>query len=63
MQQMRARADVKPFADKIHLMPLDDFHANLSSTQVRQRIAAGEPFERLVPSKVAEFIREMELYQ
>ena len=62
MQQWLARDETQPFAHRIHLLPLDDFHASLSSTEVRRRIAANEPYEHLVPSKVAEFIRRMGLY-
>lgn len=62
IQQLLARDAARPFAHKIHLLPLDDFHASLSSTEVRQRIAAHEPYEHLVPPKVAEFIRQAKLY-
>jgi nicotinate (nicotinamide) nucleotide adenylyltransferase len=63
IQQWLTRDTVQPFADKIHLMRLDDFHANLSSTEVRRRIAAREPFEHLVPPKVAKFIQQTRLYE
>ncbi len=62
MRQLLAHHEAQPFAHKIHLLPLDDFHASLSSTEVRRRIAAHEPYEHLVPPKVAEFIRRAGLY-
>lgn len=36
---------------------------NVSSTEVRRRVAAGEPFDSLVPPAVAEFIRSHGLYR
>jgi nicotinate (nicotinamide) nucleotide adenylyltransferase len=62
MRRWLARDEVQPFAHKIHLLPLDDFHAHLSSTEVRRRVAAHEPYEHLVPPQVAEFIRQAKLY-
>jgi nicotinate-nucleotide adenylyltransferase len=35
----------------------------ISSTEVRERVARGEPIEGLVPARVAELIRELGLYR
>jgi nicotinate-nucleotide adenylyltransferase len=34
-----------------------------SSTEIRRRVAEGEPLDGLVPSSVADYIREHELYR
>lgn len=46
----------RPFADKIHLIELDAFHAGLSSTQIRQRLAAGESIAGLAPDEIIPLI-------
>lgn len=46
----------RPFADKIHLIELDAFHAGLSSTQVRKRVEQGESIAGLVPDEIVGLI-------
>ena len=36
---------------------------NISSTMIRQRIALGQPIDRLLPKAVADFIRSRQLYR
>ena len=36
---------------------------NVSSSEIRRRITAGEPIETLVPSTIAEYIRKHDLYR
>ncbi|MCS6862692.1 MAG: nicotinate-nicotinamide nucleotide adenylyltransferase [Abditibacteriales bacterium] len=62
IRQLLMRAEVRPFAHQIHPLALDDVHAHLSSTEVRRRVAAHEPYEHLVPPTVAAFIRQAKLY-
>ncbi len=45
---------------RYELLPFKEM--TLSSTEVRERIAAGEPFEHLVPPGVAQLIRERSIY-
>ncbi len=40
-----------------------DFAQDVSSTQIRRRLAAGLPVDELVPPAVAAYIRERELYR
>lgn len=49
------------FASRSAFLPFDE--TGLSSTEVRRRIQAGEPFEELVPFCVARFIDEHGLYR
>jgi nicotinate-nucleotide adenylyltransferase len=36
---------------------------DISSTEIRRRVAGGEPIEHLVPSDVAEYIAENGIYR
>jgi len=47
------------YAHRIHPIELDDFHARISSTEVRARIAAGKSVEDLVPEEVASAIEKL----
>ncbi|MBI4530876.1 MAG: nicotinate-nicotinamide nucleotide adenylyltransferase [Candidatus Latescibacteria bacterium] len=53
----------RSFADRIRCLELDPFHAHLSSTEVRRRVAANELITDLVPPEVATYIREHGLYR
>jgi nicotinamide-nucleotide adenylyltransferase len=48
-----ARSDVSPFAQRIHLVRLPDSLATVSATDVRARLAKGEPIAGLVPSEIS----------
>jgi len=48
------------FAGRYALLPFEE--TALSSTAVRERIVAGEPFDHLVPPAVADLIREKGIY-
>jgi PncC family amidohydrolase len=48
------------YADRIHVVALDDFHAGLSSTLVRERLQRGEPIADFVPDAV---VRRVSLTQ
>ncbi|HEY3742839.1 MAG TPA: hypothetical protein VGL53_23495 [Bryobacteraceae bacterium] len=47
------------FADRIHALAIDDVHDAASSTEVRNRIAAGKPWCHLVPDGVAALAQEV----
>jgi nicotinate-nucleotide adenylyltransferase len=49
------------FADRIHVLPLGPDHNAISATQVRQRIALGEPWESLVPDAIVPHVRRIYL--
>ena len=47
------------YRDRIHALKLSSGHAEVSSTEVRERIARGEPWEHLVPRTIVERVREI----
>lgn len=47
------------FADRIHPLAIDEEHDTASSTEVRNRIAAGQQWRHLVPEGVADLAREV----
>jgi nicotinate-nucleotide adenylyltransferase len=54
-------ADLARYGDRV--VSFDLGSPPISSSAVRERIAAGEPIDDLVPPKVAELIRERRLYR
>jgi len=53
--------DLSRFGDRV--VAFDLASPDVSSSEVRRRIAAGEPIDELVPAEVAELIEELGLYQ
>jgi nicotinate-nucleotide adenylyltransferase len=47
------------FRHRIHVLNIRDGHEEVSSTEVRERIARGEPWEHLVPERIREKVREI----
>jgi nicotinic acid mononucleotide adenylyltransferase len=47
------------FQDRVHTLRLRGAHDQVSSTEVRERIARGEPWEHLVPEGIVERVREV----
>jgi nicotinate (nicotinamide) nucleotide adenylyltransferase len=47
------------FRHRIHTLNIREGHAGVSSTEVRERIARGEPWEQLVPESIRERVREI----
>lgn len=47
------------YRDRIHALEIRSGHEEVSSTEVRQRIARGEPWEHLVPERIRERVREI----
>jgi nicotinic acid mononucleotide adenylyltransferase len=47
------------FQHRIHPLGLRGAHDQVSSTEVRDRIARGEPWEHLVPKEIADRVREI----
>jgi nicotinate-nucleotide adenylyltransferase len=44
---------------RVHTLPLAGDLDHVSSTEVRRRISAGEPWEHLVPQRIVEMVREI----
>jgi nicotinate-nucleotide adenylyltransferase len=56
------RGDFVPspeFRRRIHALAINAGHDQVSSTEVRERIARGEPWEHLVPENIVERVREI----
>jgi nicotinate-nucleotide adenylyltransferase len=51
------------YADRIHTLRLSEDLDHVSSTAVREQVAAGRPIQGLVPAAVAAYIRRHGLYQ
>jgi nicotinate-nucleotide adenylyltransferase len=47
------------YRHRIHTLQLGKGHEEVSSTEVRERIARGEPWEHLVPENIRERVREI----
>lgn len=47
------------YRDRIHTLHVRSGHEDISSTEVRERIARGEPWEHLVPEGIRERVREI----
>jgi nicotinate-nucleotide adenylyltransferase len=47
------------YRHRIHALQVRGGHEEVSSTEVRERIARGEPWEHLVPEKIRERVREI----
>ncbi len=54
---------IKQYSNRIHTLRLPQNLDNVSSTEVRQRIRAGQSIEDLVPAKVAAYIRKHNIYK
>jgi nicotinate (nicotinamide) nucleotide adenylyltransferase len=47
------------YRHRIHALEIRSGHEEVSSTEVRQRIVRGEPWEHLVPEKIRERVKEI----
>ena len=55
--------DYRRYAGCIDLIELPDFYAEISSTDIRTQIQAGNSVDHLVPTEVQEFLKTVEAYQ
>lgn len=56
IKQFLAQPTLQPYSASIAYLTLPDFYAEVSSTEVRQRIEQGETVSHLVPPVIAEFL-------
>lgn len=56
ISEFLGRREVKPFADRIAIMPGDPSLTFVSSTLVREKLKRGEKVDELVPSSVLKFL-------
>jgi nicotinamide-nucleotide adenylyltransferase len=57
IREFLSRDEVKPFADRIIVLPNEPSLLWVSSTLVRQKLKQGEPVTELVPPSVLKFLR------
>ena len=58
-----SRPECAPFTNRVHPLQLPPSFGNISSTEVRKRIRAGESIIDLVPESIAQFIETFDLYK
>ena len=58
-----ARPQCAPFVNRVHPLQLPPSFGNISSTEARKRIRAGDPITDLVPESIAQFIETLGLYR
>ncbi|MCE2432325.1 MAG: nicotinate-nicotinamide nucleotide adenylyltransferase [Candidatus Latescibacteria bacterium] len=58
-----SRPECTPFASRVHPLQLPPSFGNISSTEARKRIRAGDPITDLVPETIAQFIETFGLYR
>ena len=57
IQQFLAQPNLKPYISSVTYLILPDFYAEVSSTEVRKRIAQGDTISHLVPPVIAKFLK------
>ncbi|MDZ7821921.1 MAG: hypothetical protein U5N26_08965 [Candidatus Marinimicrobia bacterium] len=60
-EDLQERIDAHPYGDRLH--PLDAGILPLASTDIRRRIARGEPVSGLLPGAVNDYIQKNGLYR
>ena len=63
VRQVMDNPDYQPYAGRIDLIELPDFFAEISSTDIRAQIQAGNSVDHLVPTEVQEFLKTVQAYQ
>ena len=61
--KLRENPIIRQYSNRIHTVRLSENIDHISSTEVRQRILAGQSIEELVPAAVAAYIMNHNLYQ
>ena len=63
VKQVMETPDYRRYVDCIDLIELPDFYAEISSTDIRTQIQAGNSVDHLVPSEVQAFLKAVQAYQ
>ena len=63
VRQVMEVPDHRHYASGIDLIELPDFYAEISSTEIRMQIQAGNPVDHLIPSEVQGFLEAAQAYQ
>ena len=62
IEKLLSLKENKPYADKIDLIELSPFYANISSTEIRDRVQAGQAIDDLVPPEILAYLKKTRLY-
>ena len=63
VKQVMETSDYRRYAKCIDLIELPEFYAEISSTDIRTQIQAGNSVDHLVPSEVQEFLKAVHAYR
>jgi len=63
VRQVMESRDYRRYSSGIDLIELPDFYADISSTDIRAQIQAGNSVDHLVPSEVQGFLKAVQAYQ
>ncbi len=63
VRQVMESPDYRRYSSGIDLIELPDFYAEISSTDIRAQIQAGNSVDHLVPSEVQGFLKAVQAYQ
>ena len=63
VRQVIEAPDYRFYSGGIDLIELPDFYAEISSTEIRAQIQAGNSVDHLVPSEVQDFLKTVQAYQ
>ena len=62
IKKMLSRKENEPYAEKIDLIDLPPFHANISSTEIRDRIQSGQTIDNLAPPEILAYLKTTSVY-
>ena len=62
VEKMMEQPDCRRYAGCIDLIELPDFYAEISSTDIRTQIQAGNSVDRLVPAEVQAYLKAVQAY-
>ena len=63
VRQVMETPDCRRYASGVDLIELSEFYAEISSTDIREQIQAGNSVDHLVPSEVQGFLKAVEAYR
>ena len=63
VRQVMEASDYRRYASGIDLIELSDFYAEISSTDIRAQIQAGNSVDHLIPSEVQGFLKSVQAYR
>ena len=62
IEKLLSLKENKPYAEKIDLIELPPFYANISSTEIRDHIQSGQTIDDLVPPEVLAYLKKTKVY-